>query len=247
VLVGHAHRRVALERRTPDQQLVEQAAGGVDVAAGIDRLTAGLLGGEVLGGADHGRGLGHRGRGVGDGPGDAEIHHLDLTGGGQHHVGGLDVAVDDAGLVAVAQRVQHSLGELERLLGLDLPAGAQDLAQGVAVHQFHDDVGHLDAGGRIGLLAGVVDRDDVGVVQPGGGLGFAAEPPLEGRIGGQVDAQLLHGDIAAQAQVAGTSHLGHAATTQQAAQLVAATEQPRLVTHRHILSARPLRRESQPL
>ena len=103
VLVGHADWRVAHERRPPDEQLVEQAAGRVEVAAGVDGLAARLLGRQVLRGADHGGGLGHRRAGVGHRPGDAEVHHLDPAGRGEHHVGRLDVAVHDAGLVAVAR------------------------------------------------------------------------------------------------------------------------------------------------
>ena len=77
VLVGHTHRGVADERRPADQQLVQQATRRVEVAAGVDGLAAGLLRREVLSGADHGCGLGHGGAGVGHGPGDAEVHHLD--------------------------------------------------------------------------------------------------------------------------------------------------------------------------
>jgi hypothetical protein len=44
VLVRHADRGVAHERRPAEQQLVEQAAGRVQVAALVDPLAAGLLG-----------------------------------------------------------------------------------------------------------------------------------------------------------------------------------------------------------
>src|SRR5690606_12605387 len=79
VLVGDGDGRVTRERRLAGQQLVEHATGGVDVAARVDALTAGLLGGQVLGGSDHLGGLGHGGGGVGHRPGDAEVHDLDLT------------------------------------------------------------------------------------------------------------------------------------------------------------------------
>ena len=53
VLVGHRDGGVAAERRRAGDELVEQAAHRVDVGAGVHALAAGLLGGEVLGGADH--------------------------------------------------------------------------------------------------------------------------------------------------------------------------------------------------
>src|SRR5699024_5345382 len=80
VLVGDRDRGVTGERRPPRQKLVHHAGGGVDVRAGIDQLTACLLGGEVLGGAHHGLGGGHGAGGVRDRPGDAEVHHLHVAG-----------------------------------------------------------------------------------------------------------------------------------------------------------------------
>ena len=64
-------RRVGEERRRAAQRLVEHDAEGVDVGAGVDRLALDLLGGEVLGGAEHGPGRGEVGRRRG--LGDAEV------------------------------------------------------------------------------------------------------------------------------------------------------------------------------
>ncbi len=74
------------------------------------------------------------------------------------------------------------------------------------------------------VLAGVVDGDDRGVVQRGGGLRLAAEPGLERRVPRQVGAQHLDRDGAAQPGVAAEVHLGHAATAEQLADLVAAAQ-----------------------
>ncbi len=117
VLVGDRHRGVAGERRASGQQLVQQAADRVKVRARVHPLAPGLLGREVLRGPDHLGGLRHRGLGVGDGAGDAEVHHLDLALQVQHDVAGLDVAVHDAGPVAVVQRAEHAVGDLQRPLG----------------------------------------------------------------------------------------------------------------------------------
>src|SRR6185312_3971759 len=117
-----------------------------------------LLRGQVLGGADDLGGLGHGGLRVADRAGDAEVHHLDVTGPGQHYVAGLDVPVHDAVAVAVVQRPQHAVGDLGRALGQQAAVIAEQVAQRAAVHVLHDDVGD----GRVAhhVLAGVVDRDD---------------------------------------------------------------------------------------
>ena len=82
-----------------------------------------------------------------------------------------------------------------------------------------------------GLLAGVVHGDDRRVVQAGGGLGLAAEPGLEGRVGGQVGAQLLDRHGSPQPEVEGPTDLGHPAAAEQLAQLVAASDQLGLARH----------------
>ena len=225
VLVGDRDGAVPDERRSAGQQLVEQAAGRVDVGPRVDGLAAGLLGGEVLRGPDDGRGLGHGVR-VAHRASDAEVHHLDVAARGEHDVPRFDVAVDDAGAVAVVERGQHTAGDLERTLGQDLAALAQDVAQGASGHELHDDVGlhRLTAvGGR--LLAGVVDGDDGRVVERGRALRLAAEPGLERRVAGQVGAEPLDRDHAAQAAVVSLAHLGHAAPAEQLAELVATTDQ----------------------
>jgi len=231
VLVRHADRGIAEERRASGQQLVEQAAGRIEVGARVDLLAPGLLGRQVLGGADHCGRLRHRRRGVGDRSGDPEVHHLDLAGIGQHHIGGLDVAVHDVVLVRVAQRVQHPNLVLEGALRLDRAALAQQVAQGVPLDQFHHDVGHRDAGGRVGSLPGVVDADDVRVVQAGSCLRLPLEAHLEGAVGGQIDAQPFDRDLAIQPQIAGSPDLGHAAASDDRLELVTASQDHWLIGH----------------
>ena len=234
VLVRNGDRRVADERRPPGQQLEEQAAGGVDVRAGVDLLALGLLGREVLRGADDGLGLGHRGRAVGDGPGDAEVHDLDRAGRGQHHVGRLDVAVHDAHAVAVLQRREHAGRDPQRLGPVQRPGLAEQVAHGAALDVLHDDVRRLHgraAGLLDDVLTAVVDRDDGRMVQGRGGLGLAAEPLVELRVPGQVGAQHLDRDAAAEAGVVADVDLGHPAATEQLAHLVASAQQAGGVAH----------------
>ena len=206
------------------EQFVQQAARRVQVAAGVHPLAPGLLRRQVLGGADDLRGLGHRGLRVADRPGDAEVHHLDLAGPGQHHVARLDVPVHDAVAVAVVQGAQHPVGDLKGPLGQQPPVVPQQVAQGAPVDELHHDV--RDRGRADHVLAGVVDGHDRRVVERGRGLGLAPEPGLEGLVPGQVVAEGLHRDDAIETDVACPEDLGHAATADDPVEFVAAAEQP---------------------
>ena len=228
VLVGHRDRGVADERRPAGEQLEQQAPGGVQVGARVDRQPLRLLGGQVLRGADDGLRLGHRGRRVGDGPGDAEVHHLDVTVAGDHHVGRFDVTVHDAHPVAVRQRGQHPLGHPRGLRRRQGVLAVEPVAQGLAVDELHHDVRarHLAAvvvGDR--LLARVVDSHDRRVGQAAGRLGLPPEPGQEVGIPGQVRAQQLDGHRAPQPSVVAAVYLGHPTATDELADLVATAEQ----------------------
>src|SRR5918998_841466 len=70
------------------------------------------------------------------------------------------------------------------------PACALAVAQRAAVHQFHDEeqqrsVATQAGADAAGVLALVVNVDDGGVVDAGGGAGLALEPVAEGGVGGQ--------------------------------------------------------------
>ncbi len=64
------------------------------------------------------------------------------------------------------------------------------------------------------LLADVVNGADVGVVQGGGGLGFALEAAQGLRISGDLIGKEFQGDEAMEASVFGLVNHAHAATAQ---------------------------------
>ena len=66
------------------------------------------------------------------------------------------------------------------------------------------------------------------MVQRRGRLRLAPEPGLERGVAGEVDAQDLDRDVAAEPQVAAAVHLGHAAAAEHLAELVPVAEQSRL-------------------
>ena len=101
VLHRDLHRRVARERDLGGQELVEDDAGRVEVGRLVDGRPARLLGREVLRGPDDRALLRHLARA---GPGDPEVGHLDDALGVDDDVVRLDVAMDDAVPVRVAER-----------------------------------------------------------------------------------------------------------------------------------------------
>ena len=185
----------AVERGVARQEGVVGGGQGVEVGGGAGLLAQGLLGGhvprgaEAVPGVDDVAALEHV-------AGQAEVAHLHLPVVGEHDVAGLDVAVDDAALVRVAEAFGSGPDDAGRLLGRQAFAGGQVLVQGPAVHQFHDDI--------VGVViwTNLVDRDDVRVGQFRGAAGLAQKPLDDALAGlGDVRGQHLDGHRAFQVRV----------------------------------------------
>ena len=187
VFVGDRHRRVAGERRPPGDHLVEHDPERVEVGAGIDVLALRLLGREVGGGPHDRAGLGEVAGPAGHGPGDTEVGHLHLAGVVDDDVGRLDVAMHHPVAVSEAERRGDPGRQIGGPVGVDRGGLADDLGQGPARHVLH----HHEVRGVDG--APVVDGDDVGVGQVGGGLRLAAEPLDEGGVGRELGEHDLDG------------------------------------------------------
>ena len=208
MLESHRKRRLSGKRRLTRRQLVEHAASGVNIGAGIRRLTPRLLRGEVLGGTnDRGR-LRHCRRRIRQGPGDAEVHHLHRAGVGDHDVRRLDIPVDDARLVAEVQRLQDLGHDGGCIREPHFAVLLDDVAQRFPLHALHHDIGH-GAILRRGL-AGVVYRHDRRVVQLRSVLSLAAEALQEVLIAGEVRPHHLDGDLAAEELIDGGINVRHA-------------------------------------
>ena len=80
----------------------------------------------------------------------------------EHDVGGLDVAVDDAGAVKGAEGVSDAEANADRLVGREDAAVEHDPSEILPLDVLHDDVGE-------GLDASADDADDVGGLAGGGG------------------------------------------------------------------------------
>ena len=131
----------SVERQRARQHPVGQDSERIDVAAGIQRMAHRLLGREIFGGSQHHPHLAQalRLRAWLEQLGDAEVQQTRLLSartGGQHHVLGLEIAVDDPLVVDGPQ----PLGELEQhlppALGRQRPV-SQVLEERLALGELH--------------------------------------------------------------------------------------------------------------
>jgi len=139
---------------------------------------------------------------VGQRLGQAEVQHAQLPIPGQHHVLRLEVPVQDLGGVGDLQRLGHRQPDPQRLPQAE-PVLLQALPQRLALEVLQRHVGPAL------VLAHGVDRDDVRVVELGGGAGLEQEA-LDGVAGPEgLGADQLQRHLAAQLGVAGQIDLGH--------------------------------------
>ena len=208
----HRDLRVPLERRPAGEALVKHATERVDIRATVEREPFDLLGGGVLDRADEDPGPGEVGRrGL---LRDAEVRQVHVLGGlGDHDVGRLHVAVDQVVVVGGVERARDLLEHVERPPDAEPSVAPEERAEVGPV-----DVAHRDVEEPVGVtsvdLPGVVDRDDVGVVEPCRALRLPHEPLAEARVVRQRRGKHLESHLAAEADVLGEVDDAHAAAAE---------------------------------
>ena len=145
----HEHPRVAAERQLAGEQLEQNHAQRIDVAAAIGRVgfALGLLGRHV-GRRAQDLAVHRDGHFADFAAGQAEVHEVRLAVAVDHDVGRLQVAVDDALLVGVVQGVGDFRAQLGRLAAGQLLAG-EPVAQRHAADEVADDVDRSRRRGRL--------------------------------------------------------------------------------------------------
>ena len=135
---------------------------------------------------------------------EAEVEDFDAAIVGDHDVGGLEVAMDDAFFVRGGERVGESAGDVDDLCG-GQAAGRDEAVEGLAFDEFHGE--EMDAVGFFDRE----DGDDVGVIEGGDGAGFALKTGEAVGIARHIGRQNLEGDVAVEFGVGGAIDLAHAA------------------------------------
>ena len=123
------------------------------------------------------------------------------------YVGRLDIAMDDSLCVGGVESIGDFDGEIEKQVEIERAARDAMLERG-AFHVFHSDE---DAAI---VLADFIDRADIGMIQCGGGAGFAAKTLESLRILRNIFGEKLQGDEAAEIGVFGLVNDSHASATE---------------------------------
>ena len=185
-----------VEGRLSGQHLVRDAGERVDVAASVElALAGGLLGAHVVRRADRGARLRQPLPDLrADRVRDPEVGDERLA-PREQDVLRLDVAVHDAVLVRVRERVRDLPGEPQGLVDGERLLAPEQRAQRVPLHVRHHAV---DVAGR---LPRVVEGEDVRVLQRGRDADLAQEA-VGGESGDQIRMEDLDRDVALVAEVA---------------------------------------------
>ena len=187
---------------------MEQTAERVDVGAAVDRLAVDLLGGEV-GGRAHGSALARRDALLVESPGQPEVGEIDMLVRVEQHIGGLDVAMDEAARVRRIQSVRDLAADGERAGRLERALRAEQRAQVGSL-----DVAHRQVEAPVDV-ARVVDRHHVRVLERHCELRLAREARTEALIQRELGRHQLQRDRPFQPQVVGAVDDAHPATADQ--------------------------------
>ena len=166
VLVQHPHQRGAVEREASLDHLVRHDAEAILIGGAGHRVSGALLGAHVGGGAHERPHLRE------DLPfprlGDPEIGDHRIPVAIEHHVGGLDVAVDHPLAVRIRQCRTHLAQDPDHLRDREGP-----VLQHVVERFPHQILHHKE--GEVASAADQVDRDDVRMGERGDGARLAEE------------------------------------------------------------------------
>ena len=127
--------------------------------------------------------------------GQAHVQDLDVAGAVHQQVGGLDVAVHEAGFVGVLQALRRLGNVVARPRHAEGAVLVHNVVQAAAIHIFHHQEVHLV------FVVDVVGADDVGMIEGGDGAGFEVEALHRSRFARLRQGQHLERHAAAHAHV----------------------------------------------
>jgi hypothetical protein len=195
------------ERQSTGEHLVRDHAKGPHVRPSVDLRTLCLLRRHVGDRADDGAGfrhLHHGLRGVGNHLGEAEVENLYLAIARQHDVRGLQVAVDDAGMMRGGEagcELQQDRG----CLGYGHGAPLEPHPERLAFVERHRDEQLMVP------VANLINGGDVRMVEGAGGLRFTKEARPRLRVLRDGRREKLERDLAVEACILREVHHTHSA------------------------------------
>ena len=202
---------IRAERVASRKGFVEHDAQGKDIRAAVGVLPQQNLRCHVGGGSvDNSRRIGGQVIIiiiVRDLFGHAEVQNLDLPGGREHDIFGLDVAVDQAAFIGRGQSFGALARDAEKFL--ELHGAGQSLTQSFPVHVLHEEkdfiagLDHVVHGGNLGLVA-----------HANCALSLLDQAPAVDSIVTQGRRKSFEGDRALQAGILGAIDFAHAAHTE---------------------------------
>ena len=195
----------AREGRLPGEALVDHTAERVDVRTLVHRVARDLLRRDVLEGADDLPGDRDSGQRAGS-LREAEVAEVAMlaTGGcGDEDVGRLDVPMDESLLVSGVEGLRDLREEVDGPLRLECPVLGDDLRE---IGAF--DVAHREEENAV-LLSGLVDGDDVRMVERGRDPRLAQEALAEALVLGELGRDHLERDLAPEPCLLGTVDRTH--------------------------------------
>ncbi len=137
-----------------------------------------------------------------------EIKNLHAAVGDQKNIRGFQVAMDDSPHVRRGHAVRRLRGHLESFAERQR-TGAQPLMQGFAFEQFGDQEG------RALVRPGVVNRQDIRMVQRRDSASFLLEARQAFHVASPRFRQDFQRNVAAEARIAGAIHFPHPARTER--------------------------------
>ena len=155
--------------------------------------------------------------------GDPEVEELDhvVVALAEEHVGGLQVAVNDAEIVGTAQAAADLFCDAYDFGGLELSDALQSATEVFAFEGLHHDERHA----RQFVDAVVVNAHHVRAPDPRRGLGLPLEASAKLLVLDHVDVHELHRDRGIEVDVGGAPHRAHAAARDFGGESVAAGDQ----------------------
>ena len=210
LLERHGDRRFPVEGHGSGQHFIEHHAQRIQIALRVRVLAAGLLGRDIVYGAERRLRVRNRARRRVHQPRDAEIRHLHDALLIDEDVLGLNIPVNNVVFMGMVERRQNLQRVAHRLRRREPPFPADDVLERGAVNVLHDDIAH------IAVDAHAVHLHDVLMRHLRGGNRLVVEPAHKFPVCLKFGAQNLQRHLAFFDFIPRAVYHGHAAGSDNA-------------------------------